>query len=130
MNPDPLYDALKRDIRSYHRVVQNQVIRRVQYDMMRYDAINTYMETKRQALLRSAKVSARALDESSEVATVRARLILDAAYEDISRDLHVLQNDIRALAEENKKALDTMHRIRPTPFASRPHFFSSFDVFH
>lgn len=126
--PDPLFDALKRDVRAYRRIVQNHLMRRMQYDMMRYEALDTYVEARRKALYRAAKMSASSLEDSRHIAAMRARLVLDGVYVDVVRDIQLLQKEIRDLAEDNRKALLELQRI-DDEVTRRPTFLDSFDVF-
>lgn len=130
MNPDPLFDALHRDIRTYHHIIQNRLIRRVRYDIMRYDAIDTYLETKKRALHRAARMSISKLDDTAEMAVMRARLELDAVYEDVVRDVQLIQKDIRELAEDNRRALESLKYMKCfDEREKRPEYLDSFDIF-
>ena len=130
MPADPLLDALRRDVRAYHRLLQQRIVRRMQYDTMRYGAIDAYMDARRRAIHRAAHMSTRALDATREMAAMRARLVLDARYEDTMRDLEELRHDIEHVAEANRQALEALRAMEETLVARRrPGYYDSFDLF-
>lgn len=105
------------------RQLQAMILRRLHYDMRRYQIVNEYMARRRQSLVREAQSTKRRVEDASVVMVADAGARLDARLDEVHRDLESLRLD--GAGEEPRR-----RTTKTSAFSDSPAFLKSFsDLF-
>jgi len=104
-----------------NRQIQAMIVKRLYYDMRRYNIVRDYMNAKRKSHIEHARLTKRRLEEANSVLLEKAEKRLD---EETSR----FMNDLDALLLPSVEE-DTQKKTLRTAFPDSPDYLKSFDIF-
>lgn len=104
------------------RHLQAMVLRRLYYDMKRYDLIKEYVKAKRLVYIDVARSSKRRLEKGVAEMVDEGERHLEQSVQKSLEDLERLRQEIRVEDSEPQRSLQK-------PFSESPDFLKTFDIF-
>lgn len=103
------------------RELQAAILRRMRYDMRRYQIVNEYLERRRKSIVRESSAAKKRLDTAGAEMVAAAGERLDRHAERAVADLDALRLDVAPGPQIRKK--------RTQAFSDTPDFLKSFSNF-